>query len=105
MPAREYVTGEDRDMAFKLLWNAFLPRLLGMKFSRLFFQSKRAAVRNDDFEELYHRVGLAVESWSEIVESNFEVGYRLAVAITTIFLERLRHWNVRIAENISWGLD
>ena len=56
MPAREYVTGEDRDMALKLLWNAFLPRLLGMKFSRLFFQSKRAAVRNDDFEELYHRV-------------------------------------------------
>ena len=45
------------------------------------------------------------KAWREIAESNFEVGYRLAVAITTIFLERLRHWNVRIAENISWGLD
>ena len=32
---REYVTGEDRDVAFKLLRNAFLPRLLGMKFSSL----------------------------------------------------------------------
>ena len=45
------------------------------------------------------------EAWREIAESNFEVGYRLAVGITRIFLERLRHWNVRIVENISWGLD
>jgi CRP/FNR family transcriptional regulator, cyclic AMP receptor protein len=45
------------------------------------------------------------EIWREIAESNFEVGYRLAVGITTIFLERLRHWNTRIVENISWGLD
>jgi CRP-like cAMP-binding protein len=44
-------------------------------------------------------------AWQEIAESNFEVGYRLAVGITRIFLERLRRWNVRIAENISWGLD
>ena len=45
------------------------------------------------------------EIWREIAESNFEVGYRLAVGITRIFLERLRHWNTRIVENISWGLD
>jgi CRP/FNR family cyclic AMP-dependent transcriptional regulator len=45
------------------------------------------------------------EAWREIAESNFEVGYRLAVGITRIFLERLRHWNVRIVESISWGLD
>jgi CRP-like cAMP-binding protein len=45
------------------------------------------------------------EAWREIAESNFEVGYRLAIGITRIFLERLRHWNVRIVENISWGLD
>lgn len=45
------------------------------------------------------------EGWREIAESNFEVGYRLAVGITRIFIERLRHWNVRIVENISWGLD
>jgi CRP-like cAMP-binding protein len=45
------------------------------------------------------------EAWREIAESNFEVGYRLAVGITRIFLERLRYWNVRIVENISWGLD
>ncbi|MGH7832237.1 MAG: Crp/Fnr family transcriptional regulator [Candidatus Binatia bacterium] len=44
-------------------------------------------------------------AWREIAESNFEVGYRLAVGIMRIFLERLRRWNVRIAENISWGLD
>jgi CRP-like cAMP-binding protein len=45
------------------------------------------------------------EAWREIAESNFEVGYRLAVGITRIFLERLHHWNVRIVESISWGLD
>ncbi|HEU4342239.1 MAG TPA: cyclic nucleotide-binding domain-containing protein [Candidatus Binatia bacterium] len=45
------------------------------------------------------------EVWRDIAESNFEVGYRLAVGIASIFLERLRHWNTRIAENISWGLD
>ena len=45
------------------------------------------------------------ELWREIAESNFEVGYRLAVGITRTFLERLRRWNVRIVENISWGLD
>jgi CRP-like cAMP-binding protein len=44
------------------------------------------------------------ERWREIAESNFEVGYRLAVAITRIFLERLRNWNTRILENVSWGL-
>ena len=44
------------------------------------------------------------EAWREIAESNFEVGYRLAVGITRIFLERLRHWNIRLVENISWGL-
>lgn len=43
--------------------------------------------------------------WREIAESNFEVGYRLAVGLTQIFLERLRRWNIRIVENISWGLD
>jgi PPM family protein phosphatase len=42
--------------------------------------------------------------WREIAESNFEVGYRLAVGITRIFLERLRHWNIRLVENLSWGL-
>jgi CRP-like cAMP-binding protein len=45
------------------------------------------------------------EAWRNIAESNFEVGYRLAVAITRIFLDRLRLWNLKIAENISWGLD
>ena len=45
------------------------------------------------------------EHWRKIAESNFEVGYRLAVGITRIFIDRLRHWNVRIVENISWGLD
>jgi CRP-like cAMP-binding protein len=44
------------------------------------------------------------EAWREIAESNFEVGYRLAVAITRIFLERLRNWNTKILENVSWGL-
>jgi CRP-like cAMP-binding protein len=44
------------------------------------------------------------EVWREIAESNFEVGYRLAVGITRIFLERLRHWNTRILESVSWGL-
>lgn len=42
--------------------------------------------------------------WREIAESNFEVGYRLAVAIARKFLERLRHWNTTILENVSWGL-
>jgi CRP-like cAMP-binding protein len=45
------------------------------------------------------------EVWRETAESNFEVGYRLAVGITRILLERVRHWNTRILENISWGLD
>jgi CRP-like cAMP-binding protein len=45
------------------------------------------------------------QAWREIAESNFEVGYRLAVGITRIFLERLRRWNVKIVENVSWGLD
>jgi CRP-like cAMP-binding protein len=45
------------------------------------------------------------DTWREIAESNFEVGYRLAVGITGIFLERLRHWNIRLVENISWGLE
>jgi CRP-like cAMP-binding protein len=44
------------------------------------------------------------EAWREIGESNFEVGYRLAVGLTQTFLERLRRLNVRIAESISWGL-
>jgi CRP-like cAMP-binding protein len=44
------------------------------------------------------------EAWREIAESDFEVGYRLAVGITRIILERLRHWNIRLLENISWGL-
>lgn len=44
------------------------------------------------------------EAWREIAESNFEVGYRVAVGLTRIFLERLRHWNIRLVENISWGL-
>lgn len=42
--------------------------------------------------------------WREIAESNFEVGYRLASRIAITFLERLRHWNTRILENVSWGL-
>jgi CRP-like cAMP-binding protein len=42
--------------------------------------------------------------WREIAESNFEVGYRLASRIAITFLERLRHWNTRIFENVSWGL-
>jgi CRP-like cAMP-binding protein len=42
--------------------------------------------------------------WREIAESNFEVGYRLAVALARRFLERLRHWNTTILENVSWGL-
>jgi CRP-like cAMP-binding protein len=44
------------------------------------------------------------EVWREIAESNFEVGYRLASSIAITFLERLRHWNTRILENVSWGL-
>ena len=44
------------------------------------------------------------EAWREIAESNFEVGYRLASRIAITFLERLRHWNTRILENVSWGL-
>ena len=44
-------------------------------------------------------------SWREIAESDFEIGYRLAVRIAQIFLERLRRWNIRLVENISWGLD
>ena len=43
--------------------------------------------------------------WREIAESNFEVGYRLAVGVARILLERVRQWNIRILENISWGLD
>ena len=42
--------------------------------------------------------------WREIAESNFEVGYRLAVALARRFLERLRQWNTTILENVSWGL-
>jgi CRP-like cAMP-binding protein len=42
--------------------------------------------------------------WREIAESNFEVGYRLASRIAITFLERLRQWNTRILENVSWGL-
>ena len=42
--------------------------------------------------------------WREIAESNFEVGYRLAVALARKFFERLRHWNTTILENVSWGL-
>ncbi len=45
------------------------------------------------------------EAWREIAESNFQVGYRLAVRLTGIFLARLRRWSVRMAENIAWGLD
>ena len=44
-------------------------------------------------------------SWREIAESDFEIGYRLAVRIAQIFLERLRRWNIRLVENVSWGLD
>lgn len=44
-------------------------------------------------------------TWREIAESDFEVGYRLAVHMTQVFLERLRRWNTRVVENISWGLD
>jgi CRP-like cAMP-binding protein len=44
------------------------------------------------------------EVWREIAESNFEVGYRLASSIAITFLERLRHWNTRILENVSCGL-
>ena len=43
--------------------------------------------------------------WREIAESNFEVGYRLALGFGVSFLERLRHWNTRILENVSWGLE
>lgn len=44
-------------------------------------------------------------AWRKIAESDFEVGYRLAVALTRMLLERVRHWNTQILENMSWGLD
>ncbi len=43
--------------------------------------------------------------WREIGEDNFEVGYRLAVGVARVLLDRVRHWNMRILENVSWGLD
>ena len=43
--------------------------------------------------------------WREIGEDNFEVGYRLAVGVAKVLLDRVRHWNIRILDNISWGLD
>jgi CRP-like cAMP-binding protein len=45
------------------------------------------------------------DNWREIAESDFELGYRLAVRITRNFLERLRRWNLKVVENTSWGLD
>jgi CRP-like cAMP-binding protein len=43
--------------------------------------------------------------WREIAENDFEVGYRLALGFGISFLERLRQWNTRILENVSWGLE
>ena len=42
--------------------------------------------------------------WRQICEDDPEVGYRLTLGIAKILCERLREWNVRILNNVSWGV-
>lgn len=42
--------------------------------------------------------------WREICDSDFEVGYRLTMGIAKILCERLRRWNIRIMDNVDWGM-
>ena len=43
--------------------------------------------------------------WQEISEQNFEVGYRLAKGIGKLIGQRLRCWNEKVLNLVSWGLD
>ena len=42
--------------------------------------------------------------WRQICEDDPAVGYRLVLGIARILSERLREWNVRILNEVSWGL-
>ena len=43
-------------------------------------------------------------SWREICESDFEVGYRLTLAIAKVLCARLRRWNIHIINKVDWGM-
>lgn len=43
--------------------------------------------------------------WRELCEKDTATGYRLAMAIARTMAERLRRWNVRILNQVSWGLE
>ena len=43
-------------------------------------------------------------SWRQICEEDPEVGYRLVLGLGRILCERLRRWNIRILNNVSWGM-
>jgi CRP-like cAMP-binding protein len=43
-------------------------------------------------------------TWRRMCEEDYELGYRLVLGIAKILSQRLREWNVRILNNVSWGL-
>lgn len=42
--------------------------------------------------------------WRDICASDFEVGYQLTLGIAKILCARLRRWNIRLIDNVDWGI-
>jgi CRP-like cAMP-binding protein len=45
------------------------------------------------------------EQWRTICEHDKEVGYRLVLGIARTLCQRLRRWNVRLWDDVSWGME
>jgi CRP/FNR family transcriptional regulator, cyclic AMP receptor protein len=58
------------------------------------------AIAQSDVETLVWDSG----KWREICEADFEVGYQLTLGIAKILCARLRRWNIRILDNVDWGI-
>lgn len=43
--------------------------------------------------------------WRELADKDPATGYRLAMAIARVLSQRLRRWNVRILDSVSWGIE
>jgi len=44
-------------------------------------------------------------TWQQICEKDYEVGYRLVTNMAKILCQRLRRMNIRILDNVSWGIQ
>lgn len=45
------------------------------------------------------------EQWRRICEEDKEVGYRLVLGVARTLCQRLRMWNIRLWDNVSWGME